>query len=104
MNDDLGDEIRSISFEYYHDQFHAIGSPTCWRRYGGPRRHVALWWEYRASEWLRARTVCRLNRHRWVSWRRRDVGTREVVKRFTACRDCARRVQPVVDGSDDHMI
>jgi hypothetical protein len=77
-------------------QFHPIGDhrpfgrycrtvyPRHWLRSG--LHHMGLAWEYRWSEWVRERTVCRIGIHRDVEWFVNDGSAG-----FLACRDCAHR-------------
>lgn len=76
-------KVHNLDFSQFHDLMHLPFTPYCLRQYGGPLRHVSLWWEFVAHEKLRKLAWCRCGRHRWVEWSR--TGSTE---KFFACRDC----------------
>ena len=43
--------IKKLDFSQFHGLFHWIASPDCWRSYGGPTRHLQLWWQYQRPGW-----------------------------------------------------
>jgi hypothetical protein len=77
-------DVDGLDFSQFHDLMHRPFGPYCWTMYGGPRRHVALWWKYQASPDIRRATLCRVDRHEWADCWRRSKGW------FKACTHCAR--------------
>lgn len=64
--------IRKLDFSEFHDLMHYPFSLYCWRMPGGWARHVALWWEYKATPYIMAHTACRLGHHHWCESFRGD--------------------------------
>lgn len=91
MTDDPEDEInvKNLDFSQFHDLMHMPFTPYCWRMFGGPRRHMTLWWEHVAVSELRRNTLCQFGRHRHRTWRR--TGRLDT---FRACVDCLEREDP----------
>lgn len=42
--------------------------------YGGARHHLRLWWEFIGRPAFRARTLCRVGRHRWCDGWSQSLG------------------------------
>jgi len=57
--------IRRFDFSGFHDLAHWPFTGTCRAQPGGWRRHLTLWWAYRAWPWVREHTTCRLGLHQW---------------------------------------
>jgi hypothetical protein len=63
-----------IDFSRFHDLMHKPFTATCRAQYGGWRRHLALWWTFKAWPWVREQTTCRLGLHSWCAGRTREQG------------------------------
>lgn len=61
------DFSKPLDFSRFHDLEHRPFSAYCRGMYGGPRRHLHLWWTYKLLPDLHRETLCRLGRHRWIN-------------------------------------
>lgn len=67
-------EVHHLDFSEFHDLMHRPFTAECRSLYGGWRRHLSLWWEFRVQPELRAATLCRIGWHRWRDGWSRDLG------------------------------
>lgn len=58
MNDQKPDfKNAQLDFSEFHPLMHRWASPECFRWYGGPWRHMELWWQFQSS------LPCLIGRH-----------------------------------------
>jgi hypothetical protein len=82
---------KKLDFSEFHPLMHRLGSRECRSYYGGPKRHVQIWWwykfEYKPKNVWHRWVLCRLGRHvPMTGWSRADVES-EWVSRVN-CRYC----------------
>lgn len=65
---------ENIEYDMFHDLAHAPFTPWCFGQYGGPLRHIALWWDFMFVPRFLEATKCRFGRHEMVPyWQAPDM-------------------------------
>jgi hypothetical protein len=65
--------FEDIDFSEFHPLDHPLH--RCQGYPGGWRRHLSYRWQYQWKDAIRAQTLCRCGRHRWITMRRPGVGS-----------------------------
>lgn len=59
---------EKLDFSLFHPLDHYIWEERCQEFYGGPKRHIQLWWEFIGSHWLHEHTTCKLGIHTYTQY------------------------------------
>lgn len=57
-------DVAQLNFDEFHPLDHPVWTRRCREFYGGPRRHLEMWWAFKAHDWLHGHTLCKVGRHR----------------------------------------
>jgi hypothetical protein len=90
VSDDQSDwdsDRAGLDFSQFHDLMHRPFSAACRAKPGGPRRHLTLWWTYRAEPAIQRHTWCRVGVHRWGVVE--EYRARRPIRSTVACTCCA---------------
>jgi len=86
-------EIKELDFSQFHPLMHRPFSRECFGWYGGPTRHIELWWDYQRPDPIGA-VLCRLGRHDMTPyWRGMGSGpwTKDNATGLMCRRHCGKR-------------
>lgn len=85
---------EKLDFSLFHPLDHRPWEPRCREFYGGPFRHIQLWWEFIASHWLHEKTLCKLGVHHYTEhWRGRDPETGKWLEVGKSCVYCLKELE-----------
>lgn len=78
--------MTNLDFSIWHPLDHWPYSERCSMFYGGGYHHLKIAWQLKWSDWLAARTWCKLGRHEFAdSWRGIGVDAKYLGR---VCRRC----------------